>query len=320
MALKGRFETIRSFDRTRIAYASWGEGPAVVLANGIACSDAYWTYLVPFLAEHGYKVVFFDYRGHGRSGAPANPNEIFLPSHARDLWAVADACGVEDAVLIGHSMGVETILEAYRLAPERVRGLVPTAGAFEHPLNTLYLTTAGRYLLPMVELSFEPLPWLTRAMWRLGGQNTLATTLFAKASMMVARQAPNDLMDEYFKKVSRIDPILLVRMARALQLHTARELLPDVAAPTLVCAGRTDVLTPPRIAREMVSLMADARLMMFERGSHTLPIDVPDEYNNAVLDFLREVEGSVAAPRTENVEALPVEAPTVGSEGTASVS
>ena len=118
MAIKGRFRHVRSFDGTKLAWTSSGKGDlAVILANGIVCTDTYWTFLHPYLVERGHKVVFWDYRAHGRSGAPANPNEITLSSHARDLWAVADAAGVERAILIGHSMGVQTILEACRLAP-----------------------------------------------------------------------------------------------------------------------------------------------------------------------------------------------------------
>jgi pimeloyl-ACP methyl ester carboxylesterase len=303
MALSGRFQTLRSFDNTRIAYASWGDdvaadgAPAVMLANGIACSDTYWRDVVPALAAAGRRVCFHDLRGHGRSGPPANPNEVYLPSHARDLWAVADALGVDDAVLVGHSMGVETVLEAYRLAPGRVRGIVAVAGTFEHPLNTMYLSTAGRYVQAAVELAMEPAPWLTRAVWRLGERTSSVNIRLGKLARMIGPDAPTDVMTEYFSRVARMDPLLLVRFARGMQMHTARDLLPDVTVPVLVLAGARDMLTPPRLAREMVDLLPHGRLEIWDRSGHTLPVDEPERFVRTVRAFVDELAGAdLAAP------------------------
>lgn len=299
------FETVRSFDGTRLAHAVWGgdapagdPAPTVILANGIACTDTYWTYLVPFLVEHGHRVVFFDYRGHGRSGPPKNPNEIALPSHARDLWRVADATGSGPVVLIGHSMGAQTILEAYRQQPGRVAGLVPVAGPYEHPLNTFYGSPAMHYLFPFMQFGMEPVPWLTRALWRAAGASTTWPYVVGRASRMIGPRADRGLMDEYFRHLARLDPILFVRMAREMQAHSARDLLADVDVPVLVVAGRHDVMTPPRVAREMVAVVPDATLEFFEDSGHTLPIDEPHRLNDVVLAFLHERAGFVPVAGT----------------------
>ncbi len=303
MALQGTFETVRSFDGTRLAYAVWGpavppgeQAPTVILANGIACTDTYWGALVPFLVEHGHRVVFFDYRGHGRSGAPRNPNEIGVPSHARDLWRVADETGSGPAVLVGHSMGSQTILEAYRQQPARVAGLVPVAGPYEHPLDTFMGSPAMHYMFPFLQFGMEPVPWLTRALWRAAGSNTTWPYVVGRASRMIGPNAGRDLMDEYFRHLARLDPILLMRMAREMQAHSARDLLADVEVPVVVVAGKHDVMTPPRVAREMVAVIPDASLDLFQDSGHTLPADEPDHLNDVVLGFLRERAGFVPLP------------------------
>ena len=291
MAIAARFDEVQSFDGTRLAWSSAGDGDlAVVLANGIACSDTYWTYLHPYLVERGHKVVFWDYRAHGRSGPPVNPNEITLSSHARDLLAVADAAGVERAVLVGHSMGVQTILEVYRIFPSLVAGLIPVAGPYEHPAKTLYGVPFWHYLFPFMELSVMPVPWLTRAAW--GSLTERADLLYwsGRAGRLISGRASRPLMAEYFAHLSQLDPLVSFRMAKAMGEHSARDLLSEIEVPALVLAGAKDVMSPPKLAEEMAEVIPNARLEILPEGSHTLPIDEPDRINRLVEEFVTEVE------------------------------
>lgn len=291
MAIKGRFRSVSSFDGTKLAWTSSGDGDiAVILANGIVCTDTYWTFLHPYLVERGHKVVFWDYRAHGRSHLPANPNEITLSSHARDLWAVADAAGVERAVLVGHSMGVQTILEAYRLAPSRVAGLVSIAGPYEHPDKTFYGGPMLHHLLPFLELSAMPVPSLTRAVWRSLTEQADLLYWSGRVGRMIGGNASKQLMAEYFAHLSKLDPLICLRMVKAMGDHSAKDLLHAIQAPTLVLAGAKDVMTPPRLAEEMAEAIPNARLEIIPEGSHTLPIDDPDRVNQLVEEFVSDVE------------------------------
>ncbi len=298
MAIGGRFSDVRSFDGTSLAWTSSGDGePAVILANGIACTDTYWTFLYPYLVQRGHRVVFWDYRGHGRSGDPANPNEITLSSHARDLLAVADAARVERAVLVGHSMGVQTILEAYRLSRSLVAGLVPVAGPYEYPAKTLYGVPFWHYLVPLMELSVMPVPWLTRTAWRSVTEQSELMYWSGRAGRLIGAQASRQLMTEYFAHLSKLDPLISFRMAKAMGEHSAKDLLPDIEAPTLVLTGAKDVMTPPRLGEEMAEIIPNARLEILPEGSHTLPIDEPDRFNRLVEEFVSEIEHAERARR-----------------------
>lgn len=297
MGISGRFHRVTSFDGTELAWTAAGEGDlTVVLANGIFCSDVYWTFLQPQLVEHGYRVVFWDYRGHGRSSPPADPDQVSVPSHARDLWAVADAAGANRAVLLGHSMGVQTILEAYRLAPERVAGLLPVAGAYEHPDRTFYGLPVLHLLLPVMGWWVTPVPAATRLAWQALTAQVQLLDWSGRVSRMIGPDASHELMAEYFAHLATLDPLLCFRMLRAMGDHSARDLLPDVAAPTLVLAGGRDVMTPPGLARRMAAAIPDARLEVLPEGSHTLPIDDPDRFGELVLGFLAEVRRSERGP------------------------
>ena len=121
-------------DGTTIAYTVLGADgpePPILLASGWSCSDSYWVDLVPRFLDRGHPVVLPDTRGHGMSGLPRHPGrgarnlrdeDVAIPRLAADLLAVLDDAGLDRVVLVGHSMGVQTSLEAYRQHRDRFRG------------------------------------------------------------------------------------------------------------------------------------------------------------------------------------------------------
>jgi pimeloyl-ACP methyl ester carboxylesterase len=115
-------ERVSSFDGVPIAYTVVGEGDgALLFIHGWACHRYYWaSQLYDFADTH--KVVAVDLAGHGDSGS--DRAEWTLPSLARDVQAVVDHLDLTSVILVGHSMGGPVALEAARLMPERVVGVV----------------------------------------------------------------------------------------------------------------------------------------------------------------------------------------------------
>ena len=105
----------------QVSYAdSGGDGPAVVLSHGYLMDASMFDAQVAALAP-GYRVITWDQRGHG--GTPA-PGPFGYWDSARDVLALLDHLGIEQAVLGGMSQGGFLGLRAALLAPQRVRGLV----------------------------------------------------------------------------------------------------------------------------------------------------------------------------------------------------
>jgi len=90
-------------DGTSIFYKSWGTGPAVLFSHAWALSADEWDPQMLFLIQQGYRVIAHDRRGHGRSGQPSNG--FNMDTFADDLAEVIEALGVDQATLVGHSMG-----------------------------------------------------------------------------------------------------------------------------------------------------------------------------------------------------------------------
>ena len=68
--------------------------------------------------------------------------------------------------------------------------------------------------------------------------------------------------------------------------HDTRNRLNEIQAPTLVLAGKDDELTPPEMVKELNSAIPNSELLILERGGHGLYWEVPDRFNQAVLDFI----------------------------------
>jgi non-heme chloroperoxidase len=90
-------------DGTEIYYKDWGSGPAVVFSHGWPLNADAWDAQMVFLAEHGYRCIAHDRRGHGRSSQPWNGNE--MDTYADDLAALTAALNLSGATHIGHSTG-----------------------------------------------------------------------------------------------------------------------------------------------------------------------------------------------------------------------
>lgn len=90
-------------DGTRIVFKDWGNGQPVVLSHGWPLNADAWDAQMLFLAQHGYRVIAHDRRGHGRSEQSRSGND--LDTYADDLAQLIDFLKLRDVLLVGHSTG-----------------------------------------------------------------------------------------------------------------------------------------------------------------------------------------------------------------------
>jgi pimeloyl-ACP methyl ester carboxylesterase len=117
---KGLF--IPSTDNIPIAYETHGYGkPALVFVHGWSCDRTYWNDQVkPFSQK--YEVVTIDLAGHGESGIERD--DWTIESFGDDVASVVQSLGLNEVILIGHSMGGDVIVAAAQRLPNRVKGLI----------------------------------------------------------------------------------------------------------------------------------------------------------------------------------------------------
>ena len=297
-----------SFDGTHIAYTLIGSGkrsqPTIALCAGYCCPDNFWRYLAPALAKK-YRVLVWNYRGCGVSGFPREPGyrarnytaeDFTIDRYAGDLKEILDHEGIGDIVVIGHSMGVQVCLEAYRIMPERVKAIVSVTGPYASPLRTFYNSTLGPRIFPAARFAMNLFPRPLMFLWRGLLRSSLPHPGAIKLGALGEKAKAED-MRPYYDHMAELDPLVMMKMVEGMHLHSAEDILRSIEAPTLVIVGDRDNFTPPWLGRVMASRIPIAELIVVPGGTHGTIIEEPKIVNKAILDFLgRHLATDARAP------------------------
>ena len=266
------FSCARSSDGTAIAYRLVGDPslPCLVLSNGVGCSDEYWEESFVPTCLPWARVLLWNYRGHYASQPATDPARYRIEDHADDLLAVLDAAGVDEAVLVAFSMGVQVTLEAYRRAPERVLALALLSGSCERPLDSFGGSPVFAGPLRTLFRFAGRHPRLTQ----LGLRGTMGNPLalrFAQLSRFCEPDVPRHAATRFLQRACReMDPTAYMQSLHLMGEHSAREVLPTVAVPTLIVAGTEDTMTPVAKMEQMRDRIPGAEFCLAEGGRHTL--------------------------------------------------
>jgi pimeloyl-ACP methyl ester carboxylesterase len=241
-------------DRLNVVESGAGDVTAVLL-HAWTMDHTAWDRVASALPG---RVLRYDHRGHGRSGAgmPAKISEL-----ADDLSAVlAERVPTGRIVLAGHSLGGMTIMalaESHPALFERVSGVV------------LVATSCGDLpaLHPVERIAG---PWLARRP-RVGFARVIAPGLRLAAFGRGASWAD---VRASARMVGNTEGASLVGFREELTVHQRREALKVLAdVPTFVLAGASDRLTPLRHARALADALPHAELVIYPRAGHMLPLE-----------------------------------------------
>ena len=119
----------------RLAYSDYGAGPrTVVLLHGLLFSRYMHDALARALAERGHRVLTLDLLGHGESDRPTDMWRYSMTEFGREVVALLDHLGIDEAIVMGTSLGANATHEVAALAPERLRGMVIEMPVLDHAL------------------------------------------------------------------------------------------------------------------------------------------------------------------------------------------
>jgi len=236
--------------------------PVLMLSNSLGTNLHMWDDQVAPFTRH-FRVLRYDRRGHGRSGAPAGPYS--MERLGRDALAVLDALGIDRVSWCGLSMGGMVGQWLGANAPERIDKLVLSNTACYYADRSFW---AERIAL-VRKSGVAPLAALTMERW-------FTKAFRDRAPPVIAR------MTEMFLKTS---PEGYVGCIEAIRDMDHRALLAKITAPTLVIAGRHDPATPLELNEFIQAHIPGARLAVLDTA-HIANVEAPQAYADTVLEFL----------------------------------
>ena len=250
------------------------QGPAFLFCSETAADGEIWKiFQVPeFSKDH--RVILFDYRGIGRSSKP--PMDYSTRMFCDDAVAVLDAVHVEDAIVLGHSMGGRVAQLIALEYPKRVKKLILASSGASFP---------GQPGLPLI-MCKEMIEWGYTKYVR---EHTIEVGFTEEM-----QQKYPERVEEFFRlRVGNLCPVeFYLRHVLARQAHDTSARLKDIRVPTLVLVGEEEGDPKSAISHRTSSdILAkgipNARFVMLPWQKHNYFFVDPEPAHKAIREFLR---------------------------------
>jgi 3-oxoadipate enol-lactonase len=265
----------RAADGVRIHYEELGRrgAPVVLMIQGLGADKHGWD-MQRYLLALRYRVIAFDNRGAGRSDKPFSAYSLEVMSD--DAIAVLDACAVDQAHVVGASMGgALTLLLAVR-HPQRVLslGLVCTAGRHHQWRRELLDSWAAA----ATEQGMGAMSGKA-ARWVIGPRS------FRRLMPVFGWLGPLGLNRPAHAFVAQV---------RAILAHddSTAELFDEITAPAIVIVGNQDILTPRGDSEELAERLPNAELVVISGAAHGLMFEHATMFNSVLCEWLRRQTGA----------------------------
>ncbi|MFV8756221.1 alpha/beta fold hydrolase [Nannocystaceae bacterium ST9] len=249
-------------------------GPLLVFVNGLLTDRGSWAAHLPHFSS--YRCLTWDCRGQGRSSKPAAPSYP-VATHADDLAALLDALAPgEPIAIVGLSNGAAAALDFASARPRRVRSLV-LGGAYARVDEALRLKLRS---------------WI--AAMRAGGAGLRfdVATPWVWGPRFLAEHA--QALAGYRERGLALDLEAAERLIAGAMVHDLDDdRLGRIVAPTLICVGDDDVLTPPSSARAIAEALPVARLEPMPGLGHAAALEDVEGFSRLAR---RWIDATMLAP------------------------
>ena len=254
-------------DAVKLHYSEAGQGTPVVLLHGFPLSSAIWTQQQQRLADR-CRVITLISGDYGQSPALAGIYE--MEALAGDVLALLDSLDIEQAVIMGHSMGGYVTLAAWRLAPERflALGLIDSQAGAD--------TTEGR--LGRMQLAEK-----VAAQGSQVAADAMLPRLFAPGM-----PAGNPAWEQVRGMILNTPPSGIIGALHGMAARPdSHPILSTIGVPVLIVTGDKDQIIPLAKAEAMTALFPKATLKVIAGAGHMTMLEQPVATTAAIDEFLR---------------------------------
>jgi len=270
--------TITTKDGTEIYYKDWGSGPVVTFSHGWPLNADAWDGQMLFLAQHGFRVIAHDRRGHGRSSQASEHND--MNGYADDLAAVIEALDLRDATLVGHSTGGGEVTRYIgRHGTDRVAKAVLISAV--PPL--LVQTGANPEGLPI-----EVFDGLRASLVSDRAQFYQDFGVLFYGVNRPGAEVSQGVLDQFWRLCMQAGLKNAYECIKAFSETDFTEDLKTFDVPTLVLHGEDDQIVPVKIsAVRSARLIPNAKDIYYPGAPHAITETHRDQVNADLLSFLQ---------------------------------
>lgn len=258
---------------TKTYYEIAGAGFPLVLVHAGICDSRMWDEQFQCFAQH-YQVVRYDLRGYGQTAPVDAPYAL-----QDDLHALLNQLGIEQAHLLGCSIGGRVILDFALEHPARVASITlvgSTPSGYQDEVQEVKPADWDEIVAAFARGDFAPANEYDLRTWVDGPQRTpdqVDAILRARVSEMNLIGLHNEALG--LGEAQPLDPPAFHRLG-------------EIQAPTLVLVGDLDQPKMVRAVDYMATHIANAHKQITPGTAHLPNMEQPDKFNRIVLAFLQD--------------------------------
>lgn len=254
-----------------MSYETHGNGENLIMIHGAGGNLNMWYHQLPVFSK-SYHVITYDVRGAGET---ENPDMGYsIPLFLEDIYELMKVLGITETHILGYSMGGRIAVETAIKYPQMVKSLV-LSNSILHPSRPTRESVEG---------------WRTQLDLLDKGDIKTAAERIAVGAFSSAFVTENPAEIERYRNVAmRNKPAGLARIMRALVTPAPLPDLSKIKCPVLLIMGTNDPNLAVEQGKKAQQDIEGSRLVILPTG-HAAPIELPDRFNSAVMEFLSSIK------------------------------
>ena len=263
---------IISQDGLKIPYYVQGDGYPMCFFNGFTCRQDNLKYLIQHFSKN-YKIITWDYKGHGNNPMPENYNYCSINSFVWDAQRIFDELNIQNVILVGYSIGTELMYEFALKNPKKTRLIISINGLTGNVANSLFHTNLFKHALEFLKRSSPYLSDIYNKTWTIINQAPFSWKyLFASPFIDKAKLNKDDMVP-FINGLSQMKADFLIHLLDEFHKHSVLNDLLFLEQPTLLLAGEKDHFVPYNCSLEAHRKIPHSEFVKIPGGTHNMNME-----------------------------------------------